>query len=823
MKLLIAPLVKLGNLIEEEKKIIDEIHTVLKVDLKKASTETYKELKQHTVLLGEIRDLLKQQNAQKGEKSSGGPKIKLPGLMSGIGAGLAIITMAAALVAAAGIFSVMPSVSPTQLLTAIATAAVFVIIAPIFTSISESLRGGGLYERVVGKVAGASSGITGTKELLQNVGGTGLAMVSMAIAVTAASFIFSLMSRPSLAQIATAFLVGFAMIPIASAFVLFSKAMARNKMSSTSKGLKSLAMTGLAMVVTAGALVGVAYVLSKMPTVFNNPPPLVWTLKVGFALFVFSMPFVKIMNTIKGRSLKDITFAALALPVLAAAIAGIAFLTSKFGGDITYENAPPISWVLKVGLALFAFSMPFVMVMKAIKGAKMKDVVFASLALPLLAGAIFGVAWMFNYLSEIDTYNAPPVAWTLKAGLAMAVFGIPFILTALLIKKAGIGFMDLIKATVSVALIAGAILATAWIFSLLPEEYKAPPMEWAMSAGIAIGVFAIPFMIIGFIAKSGGGAAAIGLGALGMILIAGTMWVVAWIFSKLPDLSAISKNFTDAIIYPVKSMIDVLKRFKDEIGIENMLPMAGGILAIAGSWLALTAALAGSSIGGVLGAAANVGKAIFDGISNFFGGDAAETPISLLDKLIWRRAGIKALAKSMPALGGQFAVIAAHTDSVVRGIGAFVPFLDEDKAKNFGLSGFAAGNLAMAYERLAKASNIMNIPAIKETRYMFEALTKLAEADGEDALTVFAEKLMVAVEELSSTVENLQDAVGVQSSGIKDVVGGLLNKVTDKVKEVTGGSQGNDTDTNSNNMSEVVELLGEIEERLNRPLRIIAE
>lgn len=821
MKLLIAPLVKLGNLIEEEKKTIDEIHTVLKVDLKKASTETHKELKQHTVLLGEIRDLLKQQNAQKGEKSSGGPKIKLPGVMSGIGAGLAIITMAAALVAAAGIFSLMPSVSPAQLLTAIAIGAVFVILAPIFTSISESLRGGGLYERVVGKVVGASSGITGTKELLENVGGTGLAMVSMAIGVTAAAAIFKLMTQPSVAQIATAFLIGIAMIPIAISFANFYLAMTKRGIGLNKKGLKVIGFTTLAMVSAALAIVGVAKIFELLPAT-QNAPDVGWTLKTGFALFVFTIPFVKIMKVIKGRSLKDITFAALALPVLAAAIAGIAFLTSKFGGDITYENAPPVEWVLKVGLALFVFSLPFMMAMKAIKGAKIKDVIFGALALPLLAGAIFGVAWIFNYLSEVGSYNAPPVEWTLKAGLAMAVFGVPFILIATLISKAGIGFMDLIKATLSVIAIAGAILATAWIFSLLPEEYKAPTTDWAIASGIAIGIFAIPFAIVGLLAQVLSPAGLL-LGALGMILIAGTMWVVAWIFSTLPDLSAISKNFTDAIMYPVNSMIDALNRFKNEIGIENMLPMAGGILAIAGSWLALTAALAGSSIGGVLGAAANVGKAIFDGISKFFGGDAAETPISLLDKLIEKKAGIQALAKAMPALGGQFAVIAAHTDAVVRGMAAFTPFLVEANAESFTESATAAEKMAKAYKKIGKATETMNVEAIKETRYMFDSLTKLAEADGEDALTVFAEKLMVAVEELSGTVENLQNAVGEQSSGIKDVISGLLSKVTDKVKEVTGGSQDNDTDESKTNMSEVVELLGEIEERLNRPLRIIAE
>jgi len=754
MKLLLAPLVKLGTLIEEEKKLVEEIHSVLTVDLKRASTETHKELKQHTVLLGEIRDLLKAQNKQQAESSGKAPKVKLPGLMSGIGAGLAIITMAAALVAAAGIFSVMPSVTPGQLLTAVAIGAVFVVLSPVFTEISESLRGGGLYERIVGGAAGVSSGISGTKELLQNVGGTGLAMLSMAIAVTATAFVFTFMSQPSLAQIGTALLIGLAMIPISFAFGKFYVAMQKNKMGANKNGLMTLAMTGLAMVITAGALVGVAYVLSQMPTVFNNPPPLEWTLKVGLALFVFSLPFTKTMKAIKGRSIKEIAFAALALP--------------------------------------------------------------------LIAAGILGTAWIFNYLSEVGAYNAPPIEWTLKAGLAMAVFGIPFVLVTTLIQRAGIGFKAMVKGSLATVLIAGAILATAWIFSFLPGEYISPPVDWALSAGIALAIFAVPFAIVGLLAQVLT-PVGLGLGALGMILIAGTMWVVAWIFSTLPDLSAISKNFTDAIIYPVNSMIDALKRFKDEIGIENMLPLAGGLLAIAGGWLALTAALAGSAVGGVIGAAANVGKAIFDGISRLFGGDDSLTPISLLEQLINKSAGIEKLGKALPKIGTSFATIAGYSDSVVRGIGAFIPFLDEDMSEYFTDSATAATTLATAYQKIGKATETMNVEAIKESRYMFEALTRLAEADGEDALTIFAEKLMVAVEELSGTVENLQNAVGEQSTGIKDVVGGLLNKVTDKVKEVTGAAGDQPTTETSNDMSEVVELLSEIEERLNRPLRIIAD
>lgn len=821
MKVLIAPLVKIGNLIEEEKKTIDEIHTVLKVDLKKASTETHKELKQHTVLLGEIRDLLKQQNTQKSE-SSKGPNVKLPGLIQGIGAGFAIVTMAAALVAAAGIFSVMPTVAPVQLLTALAVGGIMLILAPVFVEISNSFERSAA-RLLLDKVTGNKMGDASLRGMMQTMGSVGLAVIGMAITTVVAANLFQLLPNGlSGAQYVAALATAVVLIPLSAATSLIIIGLRRSKLKLNKSGLQQIAVLPLIISAMALGIVGAAYAFRLLPSEYATLPDIGWVIKASLILFSFSFAFAKIAKAIKKLKAKDLLMIALAMPVIALGILLTAKVFTMMPGEDDF-NSPPLLWAAKAGLAILIFSIPFAVLATLGKISKRnpKQLGMIALGMAAIAGAITATAWIFSLLP--DEYKAPSSAWSLKAGLAILGFGTAFALIGLIVSKAGNITKFVMAGVLSVIAIAGTILATAWIFSLLPEEYKAPPMEWAMSAGIAIGVFAIPFMIIGFIAKSGGGAAAIGLGALGMILIAGTMWVVAWIFSKLPDLSAISKNFTDAIMYPVNSMIDALKRFKDEIGIENMLPMAGGILAIAGSWLALTAALAGSSIGGVLGAAANVGKAIFDGISNFFGGDAAETPISLLDKLIGRRAGIEALAKAMPALGGQFAVIAAHTDSVVRGIGAFVPFLDEDNSEYFTTSATAAEKLANAYKKIGKATETMNVSAIKETRYMFEALTKLAEADGEDALTVFAEKLMVAVEELSDTVENLQDAVGEQSSGIKDVIGGLLSKVTDKVKEVTGGSQGNDTDTNSNNMSEVVELLGEIEERLNRPLRIVAE
>lgn len=895
MKALLAPLTKISDLIEEEKKLVDKIHHILAVDLKQAATQTHIELKRHTLILGEIRDLLKlqlEQQLKQQTKESKPPSIKMPGIIGGIKAGFAIVTMAAAIVAASKLMSNISVIEPSQFLTALAIGSVFIILTPMFIEISNSLKGEGLYERIVGKLMKVNSNASNTKSLMSNLAGTGLAMFIMATAVTASSYVLTLITEPSLSQLATAFLIGLTMIPMAYTFNGFAKSIYNGGFTPDASGLKRMGMTALAMVLIAGALsgmawalqsmppqlleppeldwifstgimlwiysktfgnvvtsikglslkemvfgslampllamtvMGVAYALSKMPATFQNPPPLEWTLKTGLALFVFSRSFLSIMKEVKRASKKELGLGVLVLTLLAASIVGIAWIFNYLSKVEAY-NAPPVEWTLAAGLALFVFSFSFRSIMKAAKGVSKKDLGLGVLALSLLAAGILGVAWVFNYLSEVEAYNAPPVEWTLAAGLALFTFGITFALITAIIKVAKIGIKELILGTVAVAAVGLAILGVAWIFSILPDEYTPPPLEWAMESAIAITVFAIPVMLLSaFIVATGGtGALALLGGIIGIVLIAGAMWAVAWIFSMMPDLSSISKNITNALMVPVNAMVDILKRFKDEIGIENLLPLAGGLVAVAGGWLALVGALAGQSIGGLASSIANLGTAIYDGISSLFGGSKTQTPIDLLDALISREPGITKLIKPMKQIGSAFQTVSMATPLVIKGISAFGKFLVEDNAENFERSAKASTELAKAYTKFSAASKTMNVKAIQASTQMFNALTKLAEADGEDAMTVLADKLLQAVKELSEITVDLQEAItaqGAATTGVGDVISGALGKVTevvtaatDKAKKMVGDAK---TDAAQIDLQPVVEALEEIKDRFDMPI-----
>lgn len=728
MKLLLGPLQKLANLIEDQNKKMDEVHKVLTVDLMKASEDNVTELKNQTLLLTDIKLLLQEQSRQgilgrRRERREGRFRMKTPDLAGAATVGLAVISMAGALLISAGLFKLMPVLNPMALLSALAVALVVTLITPAFVKIAEALKG------------------------MKN---NELVAASLAIPIIATS-----------------------------------------------------------IVVSAGIFMTLAAISNNLVA----PDPL-WTLKAGLSIVLFGAAYRLVLDGVKGLSLKDIALAGVAIPVIAAGAvtAGLIFM---LGQSISSWVAPPLEWTLNAGLAIALFSIPFAAVIYSLtKKVSIKDIGLAALALPAIALGLIATAWMFSSI-PVDEWVAPPVDWVAKTALAVLLFAVPFAGVAMVANK--IGFKGLIMGALALPLIAAGILGAAWLFSYLPENYIAPPLDWAISAAIAITAFAIPFAIVGALAQA---ITPLGLvlGAAGIVLIAGSMWAVAWIFSKMPDLSAISKNITDALMYPVNSMIDALARFKNEIGVENLLPLAGGILAIAGSWLALTAALAGQAAGGLVSSVANLGSAIIDGIGSLFGGGKTKSPIDLLDMLIDRQAGIMALADPVKVLGENFATMSQYTEAVITGVTAFSPFLDEDNAENFTESANAATTLALAYEKLANASNMMNVAAITESTKMFEAIAKVAEADGEDAMTVLAEKLMEAVKQLSETVENLQEANGENTNSMQDAISSTIGGFIDKIKGTTDNSGGNESGLVD--VAPIVAAIQELEDRLNRPLRV---
>lgn len=845
--LLTSPLNKIQDATEATAVILNRIaEVVLNGTSSKSGETTSDELKKQTTILTDIRSILREQNkvlaSGAGAKGGAGGGMFSPMSAKDVGlTALMIVGVAGAIVGAAAIFTLVPVISIGQLLTVLAVAGIFALIAPTFVKIAEVLSG---QKDLAGNGKGVD--LSKPKSMFALAGATTLAMVGIAISIVLSGAIFSLMPVITGGQFLTALAVAVIMIPAAFAYSMILKAskdITKEQLmfaaaaiplmalgivgaayafmllpkgdnliapdpiwvlkSALAIGLfavgfyfimkaikgaspKELLYGALAIPLIALSLVAISVIFMMLPQGDNlMAPDPIWTLKSALAIGLFAVGFYFIMKAIKGASLRDIIFGAVAIPVMAIGIVLTSwiFMALPEGDNL---KAPDPMWVLKAGFAMLIFAIPFYIISKAISGMSLKEMLFMAVAIPIIAFGVLATAWIFQGLAGIK-FEAPEPEWSLKAALSVVLFGAMMYLSSKSIGKLSMG--DMLKALLGVVVASFAVIAVALLFSMLPGTFIAPPMDWTLSAALAIGAFAIVISGVG-IAVQALSPATLLLGALGIIVIAITIVAVGWILSLLapamPALKGVASGFVDIVMMPVNAIITAFARFKDEIGIENMIPLAIGVAALGGAWLIFSAAVAGGDVAGLLGSAAGAVGAIFNGISSLFGG-STPSPLDILRELATLGPQIQTLAAPLTAVGTGFALINKSANGVSKAFESVTKFVGDTDADDLTANAKSLSSIANSYAKISNASRTLNVKAIETTTNMFKALTDLAKNNGQSAMGVLADKLLVAVKELTGAAKNLEDSVAKQgdnTSAAADVVSGAFNNIKETVTGV---------------------------------------
>ena len=880
LSILASPLQRIADASEASTNILMQIHTVV-LSANTYALETVQELKKQTSVLLDIKSLLKGQNKtlEQGVAGKGGPGGGMFTPMSAKDVGLTalmIIGVAGAIVGAAAIFTLIPVITIPQLLTALAVAGVFALIAPLFVRIADTLTKNA--SLLAGTNATGNINPAKSSSLFALTGSTALVLMAIAGSLVLSAAILSLMPVVNPGQLLTALAVSVIMIPAAYAYSMILRATKDIK-------IESLIFAAVAIPLMALGIVGAAYAFMAMPANPIAPDPL-WVLKSAFAIGLFAVGFYFIMKAIKGATTKELLFGAIAIPLMALAISGVAYafmtlpanpmapdplwvLKSAFaiglfavgfyfimkaikGADIKeliYGSiaiplmaigilgtalifqglsvigeylAPDPMWVLKAGFALLVFSIPFYLVSKAVKGMNLKEMLFMTIAVPILAFGVLATAWIFQGLAGIQ-YFAPEVQWTLKAGLSLVIFGAILYLSSKTIGQMGVA--DMLKALVGIVVTSFAIVTAAWLFQLLPGSLIAPEYDWTLKTALALGVMgaAIAVMGIAIVALT---PATLLLGALGIIVSAIVIVAVGWILSSLapamPNLITVSKGITQVLLAPINGIIDVFARFKNEIGIENMLGLATGVAALGGAWLIFSAAVGGASVVGGIGTAIG---GLFEGIGKLFGG-STPSPVDILEKIAAVGPKIQTLSEPLKNIGVGFAAINLAAGGVMKAFEAAIRFNDEIDVDDFNQRANASMKIGNSYKTIANASKVMNIKAIDATTNMFKALDDLAKNGGASAMGILAEKLMVAVKELTGTVTNLEKSVekqGDATTGIGDALSGAIGAVKDTITGVRGNvdKMNKDTKEVALDLQPLIDAINDLETRFDSAIKVI--
>jgi hypothetical protein len=564
---------------------------------------------------------------------------------------------------------------------------------------------------------------------------------------------------------------------------------------------------------------------------------------IGFATLIMGVTIGLVVSMIKGKnkssstslnpfarqsssssvgalSIKDIILSAIIIPIIIGSIILAAWAFKRMPEiPLIGQEKDFINFTATAGLGILIFGTALGIIMKLIsKNIGMNQMILLPFIIPIIALGILATAWIFQALPE--TYVSPDPLFVLNSGFALLIFGASVALITFLFKR--FKTKDLIKGLIATVVISLAILAVSFLLQGLASISMTSPPDpmWVGAIAISILIFGVAFLGVGYLVSKVG-ATTVGYGLLGVIAIALTMLISGWILAGLvpvmPQLKTVAQGFVDIFMMPFNGIIDIFKRFKDEIGIENMQSLALGIVYLAGAWLVLSAALAGSAIGGMAGALAGVVGSIADGISKMFGGDKSLSPIDLLERLANIAPKVKTLAEPIQSVGNSIAKIALNANGVIKALTGITKFADTNQ-KNLTMAKDSVFSISNSYMRIANASKAMNVKAIEASTNMFKALTDLANAKGENAMTILADKLMKAVAELSIVVQNLEGAIdqqGGNTNSLSNAIGGAINSLTEKVigaKEDVEKAAA--TATGAGDMKEVVTALQDIEDLL---------
>lgn len=710
---------------------------------------------QNKILFGIAFQLRRQSGQSRGQAAMGAGggfgfrNLQGFGKIAGVGAGVAatMVALTGAVVASAVLLNFIPSMDPTTALAkfgiALGTVGVILLMAGPFALIAKTLSGF-KNSKTASLSSGASitTGSTDIMGMVAAVGATALAIAGMAISIVAASWIFYLLpSDPGLiVKLGIAALVGLALIPISISFGMVLKILSSMK-SSTSIGVDGLGgsksgsdttgmllSTGLSLAVIpllALSLVGASWAFMLMPSGLN-PMTILTAGLVALALIPMAYAFSAILKAIGPLAMNPV---ALAIAVGAAVIAfpliamSVALAIRGMGLILTssdqYPELPAWDWIGRFSIMMIISAATFYLVSKAVKGLGIMEVIYAGLAIPIMIGGFALAMKAWDWLAPDDPSNKP--------------------------------FPGLLE---------------------------------VITIGAAVAILAIPAFILGKIGLKG-----VAVGALGIVAMMGALGAGLWAFDKLApdDPAAIAAKMSEAVMQPFYAIVDFIDYFNKKIPVGMAGDIAWGLTQIGLGFAAFAASVTvggvAKGVGSVVEAAAGVFEAGFDWIAAKVRGtevgEARKDPLQILTDLANMAPQIQMLGGSLFTVADAFSKIGAIAQPSLLTAAGFMTTMNSaaDKYVAYAMLATSSTTIAQAYERIARASNDINIEGINATKEMFQALDNLAKAGGSDAIDSMKELLVETLEALAEAVHTMTT----DNTTLSEALGNTITAVTNAV------------------------------------------
>ena len=359
-----------------------------------------------------------------------------------------------------------------------------------------------------------------------------LILPAMALSITLSSYIFSKITPVGFMQLLTAIAISVVFVILSFGMKQIIKAIGEMKWSDVPKIPVFFTLMSLAI----GAS---AFILNKFKKELDSIGfmTILKILVLGVALGIIAIITAFAVRIMKGIDWKTTLLVPIFFVLMAAAIAGAAWVFSKFQKNIDGLGFGTILKILVFGIALAVVSVVVGIVMRIFKliGLGVIDAIKGGLVILIIAGVI---AISSLILSKGDYKKFPPLKWSLGVAAALAVFGV----AALLLGTQALNPFFYAGLAI-ILLVAVTIIATSHI--LAAGNYKKyPTLSWNLGVAAALGSFGIAAILLGSQALNPFFYAGLGI----ILLVAKTIVGVADILAKgkysLPGLRSWTASVT---------------------------------------------------------------------------------------------------------------------------------------------------------------------------------------------------------------------------------------------------------------------------------------
>ena len=456
-----------------------------------------------------------------------------------------LVTIAAAITVSSWILSFIKPMSFIQAMTGILIAGMFAVVA--FN----------LHKIAIGVVLFQDLNISPI-ELVK-------VLVGIAAAITASSWILSLIRPMSFGQAITGIL-------IAAMFAVVSF-----NLDKIAKGVVAFKLTGVKPTDLLLVLVGIAAAITASSWILGFVQPIgLWQFVtvLGIALVFALMSYfmeklasgIVIIEKFLGKG--KIYLIPLVLVALATAIA-LSSMVLQNTVDLPFMLILKIL-LLGATLAIVTLLMtPAVMLMGMIP---VEDLTLGVLGVIAIAGAI-ALSSQILALGKYDKY--PDWKWALGVGLSLISFGgAALVLGALIMETGGLGLAALAIGAGAILLVAATVVSTSYILGSGKYD-KFPSYEWSLSVGLSMTAFGLAMGVLGTFILGTLGLGMIGLvaGGKAVLLIAQTIVDSSFILRKGNYTGGPTKKWAEGISLAIGAFAQVY----------SMLTKGGIMKAIFGS------------------------------------------------------------------------------------------------------------------------------------------------------------------------------------------------------------------------------------------------